>query len=227
MPRGRFLKAYLGMVAFSLVGSALSRFTGLEPGPIAPAAALLTLLLGVAACFAPLWREGPRRPLAWGLLAVFVLGAASEILGLYTALPFGAYEYTDRWWPTVLLPGEKHYPLLLPFAWVLMAGASVLVVRQWVGSPGWAVFLGGLLAALVDLPMEAVMTGPLGYWRWLEPGPLPGGAPVSNFLGWWLVAALAGVALVPALRRNVETKAPLIVLAGHMVLMLGLALLAR
>ena len=105
-----------------------------------------------------------------------------------------------------------------------MAGASVLVFSP--HRPLAAVLIGGLLASVVDLLMEPVMTGPLGYWRWLRPGPLPGGAPVENFLGWWVVATLAGLVLTlgaPSLR----SKAPPWVLGGFAVLILGLGLIGK
>ncbi|MFQ3669378.1 MAG: carotenoid biosynthesis protein, partial [Fimbriimonadaceae bacterium] len=192
----RLGKVYLGLVAFSLAGSAVSRLTGLDPGPIAPVAAALTLLTGFAAAFAPVWQAiGPKRALAAGAF-VLTVGAASEIAGLYTGLPFGRYAYTDAWFPTVPLPGGHFFPLLLPFAWFLMAGSAYLVVsrlaqgRDGTGSrpPLWVVPGGALLAAALDVPMEPVMTDVLGYWVWLDPTwPIGGpvlGAPLMNAVGW-------------------------------------------
>ena len=208
------------MVAFSLVGSLFSRLTGFDPGPIAPVTSLLTLGVGVAATFVAYVREVPYAYPR--LIAAFVLGASSEIVGLATGFPFGRYAYTGAWWPTVGVPGVGLFPIALPFAWLLMAGASALGVSR-VGTLTRAL-LGGLLAAFVDLLMEPVMTGPLGYWRWLRPGPLPGGAPVANFLGWWTVATLAALILTLGTPPS-EARTPRWVLGGFVLLILGLGLI--
>lgn len=202
---------------FSLAGTALTRATGLNPGPIAPIASIATILTGVYAIFGQQWRR---------MIPVLMIGAVAELLGLYTGFPFGAYAYTDRWIPTLPLPGDHRFPLILPFAWALIAGAS------WAISPGrgWQrALLAGLIAASIDLPMEAIMTGPLDYWRWKQPGPLPGGAPIANFLGWFAVATIAAAFLNHSDDRE-NTYNPLaaaLILAGFALLMLGLGLLPR
>lgn len=214
----RWVRVFLSLVIFSLLGSLFTRLSGLNPGPIAPVTSVLTLACGVVATFRAYVGEG-----AWvRLLFAFVLGAASELIGLATGFPFGRYAYTTEWWPTVALPMGR-FPLMLPFAWLLMAGASLFVAVRLDRVMWRAVILGGLVAAVVDLAMEPVMAGPLGYWRWLEPGPLPGGAPVANFFGWWATAALAGAVLgfgVPADR--LKSREPAWVLGGFVVLVLGL-----
>lgn len=219
-------RAYVGLVVFSLAGSLLSRLSGLDPGWIRPVAGALTLGFGFWAVYAPYAASvGPveaRRALA----LVFVIGAGSEIVGLYTGLPFGRYEYTSAWWPAIPLPGGKVFPMLLPFAWMMMAGGAYLLVQRKVY--GWmAAVMGGVVAALADLPMEPVMAGPLGYWKWLEQGPLPGGAPVMNFVGWVLTAAAAGAILAWRQKgERVDCPEPGLVLAVHVAftVLLGLIL---
>lgn len=156
-------------------------------------------------------------------------GAGAEILGLASGFPFGRYAYTGAWWPSVELPVGS-FPLALPFAWLLMAGAARLSI---VGSQSTKVpralafsLVGGLLAATVDLAMEPVMAGPLHYWRWLAPGPLPGGAPVANFLGWWGTATFAGLILTSG-APPVRGVAARWVLGGFVVLIVGLGLIVR
>lgn len=215
------LSLFLFLVLFSLTGSTFSRLTGLNPGPIAPVTSLLTIGVGVWATF----REyvGTASHPWTRLILTLGLGAGAEILGLATGFPFGRYVYTRAWWPTVELPLGP-FPLALPFAWLLMAGASVLAFQ---GRSWWrSALLGGLLAASVDVIMEPVMAGPLGYWHWLAPGSLPGGAPVANFLGWWGVATLAGLILTSG-RSDVRSNAPRWVLGGFVVLIVGLGLIRR
>lgn len=209
------LRLFLGLVAFSLVGSLLTRLTNLDPGPIGPVTSLLTLVAGLSAVFADY--RAPGRP-----AAALALGIAAEVLGLATGYPFGHYAYTDAWWPTVGLPSIGRFPLLLPFAWLLMAGACRFLPWDRRLGPVLAAIFGGLAAALVDLVMEPVMTDALGYWHWQARGPLPGGAPVLNFVGWWAVAAFAGYVLAPKGRTRKEAPG---VLAGFLALVVGLGLI--
>jgi putative membrane protein len=215
------------LVAFSLAGSLFSRLAHLDPGPIAPVTALATLAMGCIAAFGPLVREVGGR--AWAALGVvLVLGTCMEVAGVLTGFPFGRYAYTDRWWPVVSIAPDVLFPLQLPFAWFLMAGGSYLTVI-WIGQGRlgklYALFA-GLMAALLDLMMEPVMVHRLAYWNWLTPGPLPGGAPLSNFLGWFATTALAAVALNAfGANKAWRTPEPKMVLLGHMALTLGIGLL--
>lgn len=233
----RLCKVYLGLVAFSLAGSAVSRLTGLDPGPIAPITAALTLLTGFAAAFAPVWHAiGPGRSLLAGAV-VLAVGSASEIVGLYTGLPFGRYAYTDAWFPTVPLPGDHHFPLLLPFAWFLMAGSAYLVVSRFAlrnreagtRPPLWVIPGGAVLAAALDVPMEPVMTEVLGYWVWVDPtwpigGPILG-TPLMNAVGWVATSLVAGWVLHSVSAYRASAREPGVVLVGHMVLVLGMGLI--
>ncbi len=238
---------YLGLVSFSILGSLLSRLTGLDPGPIAPIAAVATLLLGFSvAC----------RGLKFGVIfAILTIGAASEVLGLYTGLIFGPYEYTNAWQPILNLPGGKPFPLLLPFAWGMMAvsayrlvsdlssrwlraGSVILVAAGSLPSlwltplamaGGWFVLRSNILAAAylaaaADLLMEYTMVHSLGYWRWFESG-LFFVSPPHNTLGWIGVSLLAAILLAkfPAsdLESNKEPGRVILVHLGFTLLMTG------
>lgn len=125
--------------------------------------------------------------------ASMLIGGGSEILGLYGAWPFGRYEYTDWWLPYVVLPNGKLYPLLLPATWFLFVTVCYLTLarrlRGWVLVPATAV-----LATLIDLALEPVITRVVQLWRWLEPTPLFG-APFLNPVGWLLTAGAAAASL--------------------------------
>jgi putative membrane protein len=219
----RWTWAYLGLVLFSLAGSFASRRFAVDPGPIAPVAAAATLGLGFVAALRPYVRS--RRSLA-AVFGVVMLGAAVEMLGVATGFPFGPYDYTDRWWPAVPF-AQGYFPLQVPFAWALVVGASYLTCRRSISGP-WAVVLGALQATLLDVVMEPTMVHALGYWRWRDGGPLPGGVPLSNAAGWFGTSLLgAGILSVGGADGEEERVLdPTVVLAGHLTLVLGIGAFA-
>lgn len=222
MPSCLFSRAFLCLVAFSLAGSLLSESMGLQPGFIAPVASLLMLGCGAAAVVRPIAVTCGRKAAVGALAWLLLVGGGVEVLGLYTHFPFGSYTYGRAWWPSVNLPGGLLFPLPLPLAWSMMAGASYLIAARWT-SKTIAPLAGGLLAAIADLGLEPVMAGPLGYWKWLEPGPLPGGAPWSNFFGWFGAAALAGLGLSAlGAHRAGDGSEPSWVLGGFVAFVLAL-----
>ena len=212
-------RVYLGLVVFALAGSLFSRLSHLDPGVIAPCAALLTLAVGLATVVRA-YREFPRAWLA--ILGVLAVGLVAEVAGVRTGHPFGRYVYTEAWWPTVSLGGGLRFPLQVPFAWGLVVLAAFALASRWV--PRWpAAVMGGLIAAGVDVLMEPVMTRVLGYWTWLQPGSLPGGVPLENFIGWWLTATLGGFALLGSVgAKKIDSREPVWVLAGHVAMTLGI-----
>ncbi len=185
---------FTGLVIFSTLGSILLATSGLDPGMIAPVVSALMILSG-AVCVA--WELGAWRAVA----SVLFIGIFAEVLGLYTGIPFGNYSYTDQWWPTIPLVGDHRFPLMLPFAWLLLAGGSFLIVRRRLN--GWlAVLSAALLATLIDFPLELAMTDVFRYWTWEQPG-LPFNAPWTNAVGWLLTSALAAFTMV---RTSTESR---------------------
>ncbi|MBN9502988.1 MAG: hypothetical protein BGO01_21305 [Armatimonadetes bacterium 55-13] len=207
-------RIYVGLVAFSILGSGLTALTGLDPGPIKPAAALLTLLFGTLAVFAPFEKRGV---LLCG--AVVAIGAMSEVCGIYTGWPFGRYAYSSVWWPTFTLPGGHFFPALLPFAWALVVGGAY--------AHGKGVWMAAILATLMDFVMEPVMTGRLRYWNWLEAGPLPGGAPVLNSIGWFVVSLLAAAAMSGLGASKRIHRDAVVVFYGHLILTLAIGAIGQ
>jgi putative membrane protein len=141
--------------------------------------------------------RGPR----WGLGLLVVaggIGLAAESVGVRTGLPFGDYRYADTLGPKLL-----DVPVIVPLAWVMMAYPSLLLGRRLARaaarrsrtrSPSGAVAVatGALCLAAWDLFLDPQMVA-AGHWTWRDPHPaLPGvpGIPVSNYLGWLLVAVV-------------------------------------
>lgn len=187
---------YLGLIGFAIAGSLLTRTTGLAPGWIAPLVSVSTLICGLVLVVRPLAGLGRAR-----IASVLAVGIGAEVLGIYTGIPFGRYEYSTTWWPTVSLPGEAIFPVALPFAWLMITAACTLWIGSSLARPVTAV-AAGLIAALLDLFKEPVMTEVLGYWRWTDlvwpiGGPILG-APLLNAFGWALTAGIGGWILAKA-----------------------------
>ncbi len=215
-------RVFLGLAIFSLLGSLLTRLTGLEPGLIKPVASGTLLLSGALALWSVAAKTNCNKDAAAAVVLVLFLGITVEVVGLYTGLPFGRYAYTDQWAPTVLLPGDQRFPLLLPMAWFLVAGGSMLAMPKlgWIEVP-----IAAILATLVDLVMEPVMTGPLGYWKWVDQGPLPGGAPWINLGGWLWTSFLAALVVRGFCRSKPDPTEPRWILSGYILLVMGLGLI--
>ena len=198
------------------------------------AAALGAALLG-AMVYLGVMRPLASYPVAVGVLATIALGLVlrtivTVIWSAQTRYPAELLGRTGQ--PIMLFAGVSisgidtliiaaaviamvGFPLLLPLAWLLVAGGSYLVARR-----AW---LGAILATAADFVMEPVMVQRLGYWRWLEPGPLPGGAPWLNPIGWFVCTWVAG--LILSRRERKSTLDAPVVLGGFLLLVAGLGII--
>lgn len=145
---------------------------------------LITAAWAASACL----RAQPRGRVT--AAAVFGLGLVAEVVGVTTGFPFGAYSYSTAWQPTVSLWTGQPFPLLVPVAWVTVVCYCWAMVPKGWGRVQSATAV-AILAAFVDLPMEFVMTKALGYWSFSHTSP-PFWSPLSNTLGWFAVAWIAG-----------------------------------
>ena len=163
------------------VGSHL--LTGGTPANMAWAAPVFLGLAGVIA----IRSEWPRwEPLALAMGTGFV----AEAIGVATGYPFGRYVYTP-----VLAPALLGVPLVVAGAWMILFG----YVRQ---------MRLGLLAsaaamAALDLVIDPLASGFLGYWKWQHAGPYYG-VPWINFPGWFAVSVLLFALTPKRLVRNKE-----------------------
>lgn len=141
-------------------------------------------------------------------LSAGIFGAAAELIGVVLGFPFGKYRYTGLWFPSISLGIYGFYPLLIPLAWLLIPGGWALFAStKWKFGP--AVLIAASGSALTDLLMEPVLVYKLHYWTWISKGPLPGGAPYANALGWWICSAIIAVILLQN-RAKVQWTAILI-----------------
>ena len=140
-----------------------------------------TVLVFLAASLSHAARtQGP----AWAarfLLVVVGVSFAVEAVGVRTGLPFGSYAYDGGLGPTVL-----RVPLVVPLAWA-MFGYPALVVGRLLGHAWLA---GAWALASWDLFLDPQMVH-AGHWHFAA-----GGVPVTNYLGWALVALVLMAVLV-------------------------------
>ncbi len=148
----------------------------------APAFLWLAAALAVAGA-------GPRER-AW-LAACGLLGWGAECAGVATGFPFGRYAYT-----AALGPAPLGAPAAMAAAWVALAGYVGRVAPPAGGRRAAYAALAAAWMTALDLVIDPLAAGPLGYWRW-ENGGAYHGIPAVNFAGWWAVSA-ALFALRPA-----------------------------
>lgn len=200
---GLWFRLNLGLIIFSCFGTLASRLLHLDPGIIAPVAAGLVILTGALVALSEIAECHGWKTALQGGLVILGIGAGFELLGVYTGFPFGRYAYTGAWQPNLVLPGSTNFPLLLPFAWLMVVGSLFVLLRH--GSVTGTALRVGLAAATIDFFMEGVLTSTLRYWKWLEPSALPGGAPLANIAGWFGVS-FAGAVIVAKLAPNTGSR---------------------
>ena len=145
-------------------------------------AALAMFLHGIAAYGA---RYG------WTMLGItLIFGYSIEQLGVSTSWPFGEYVYSETLGPKIF-----SVPLVVPFAWAMMAHPLLIVARRM--TKKWTFLYGGFALMAWDLFLDPQMVG-AGRWKWEVTGshvPFQPDIPISNMFGW----LLAGITLMAIL----------------------------
>jgi putative membrane protein len=147
-------------------------------------AALAMFLHGIAAFGA---RYG------WTLLGItLVFGYLIEQIGVSTSWPFGEYTYSSTLGPKLF-----SVPLVVPFAWVMIAHPVLIAARK--VTKNWVFLYGGLGMMAWDLFLDPQMVA-AERWIWDFTGPnvpLQPDIPLSNTFGW----LLTGMGLMAILNR--------------------------
>ena len=151
-------------------------------------APLFLALAGVIVLFSVPARRGAM------LLLAGILGFCAEWIGLRTGELFGDYRYTD-----VLAPSLFDVPLVMISAWLLLIAYVDDLLRSLRIGRAPRVITGAALLTAIDLIIDPLAAGPLGYWTWVNGGPYYG-VPAHNFAGWFVVGLiiLAVVQLAPS-----------------------------
>lgn len=192
-PRIGTLEVLFGAAVLAEVGYPLTS------GRARDAVTVATVLLVAAGVHLHAWtRYGAR--MAAVLAATTVAGGfAVETVGVHTGLPFGSYRYTGG-----LGPALFGVPLVIAFAWPMLAWPAALAARRLCRGTAARVVIGAWALAAWDVFLDPQMVD-AGHWRWADPQPhLPGvpGVPLTNYLGWFAMAVLVSLALQTALRGH-------------------------
>jgi putative membrane protein len=173
-----------------------------------PARSALTVATVLAFFAASTTHAAVTRGASWAAACVAVtagLGLAAEAVGTATGYPFGDYAYAGSLGTKLL-----GVPLVIPLAWSMMAYPCLLVGQALARRPLPAALIGGWGLAAWDLFLDPQMVD-AGHWRWVHVRhTVPGspGVPVTNTLG-WLVVAVTMTGLLQLLpRRAADDRQP-------------------
>jgi putative membrane protein len=124
------------------------------------------------------------------LLITFFFAFATEEIGMRTGWPFGTYHYGTSL-------GVKIFslPLVVPFAWLMMAHPVLVAARRL--TQNWVFLFGGAAMASWDLFLDPQMVS-ANRWTWSFTGahvPFQSEVPLSNTFG-WLFAGMGLIALL-------------------------------
>ena len=120
-----------------------------------------------------------------------------ELIGENTGWPFGTYSYDASLGPQLL-----GIPIVVPFAWAMMAHPLLIVARRM--TKKWTFLYGGFALMSWDLCLDPQMVG-AGRWTWEVTGshvPFQPEIPLSNMFGW----LLAGITLMAILNFSLPKE---------------------
>jgi len=124
------------------------------------------------------------------LAFTFFFALIVEHIGVLTSWPFGKYTYSPDLGFHIFA-----VPLVVPFAWIMMAHPILIASRRVAGN--WIFLYGGAALAAWDLFLDPLMVSS-GRWTWVVKGahvPFQPEIPLSNTFGW----LLAGMGLIGSL----------------------------
>lgn len=132
--------------------------------------------------------------LGWKRSALFLLwgsaiGAAAELIGTQTGVPFGAYAYSDLLGPKI----AGHVPWFIPPSWYAMSLLSFDLARRLDFRPAGTVLATAVFMVLWDVALDPAMTTPVAvgrsFWTY-DGGGVYFGMPLVNWVGWLLTSAV-------------------------------------
>ena len=123
-------------------------------------------------------QKNPDQRVGWAAILAFSLGMIVEILGVNYGLIFGSYSYGQNLGVTIF-----GVPILIGANWVVLSFITgSMGDALWKNNKILAAISGAALMVLIDLVIEPVAPV-FGYWSFSDDV-----APLSNYIGWFLVA---------------------------------------
>ena len=110
---------------------------------------------------------------------IFIIGFSAEWLGVNFGLIFGSYSYGENLGLKI-----QGVPLLIGINWILLNFASRAISVKAFQNPFFQVLAASLLMVFVDILIEPVAPR-IGFWTFSDVI-----APFSNYIGWFLIAAI-------------------------------------
>lgn len=177
----------------------------------------LLLLAATLTSVVALSRQLPLQNVLLAAGVIALIGGGIHAVGAATDIPFGPFSYTDNTGPRFF--NTLAWPM--PAVWVVAIlnsrGVARLMLRPWRKVRNYGFWLMGItiaLAVLFDAALEPFAASVKHYWLW-HPTRLPlswCGAPVTNFLGWFvtalLIMAFASPALIDKRQRRSAHRPP-------------------
>lgn len=165
-----------------------------------------TFMLGVAIVFGIAmlvfvrWRFGGPDALAFAILA----GLFTALMDFVSAFVVQNYEY----------PGQSRVWVFsfIFFGWIGMCGSCLFVAEGLLSKPGqdmltqrnlwWQVpLVTAVIAVILDLFIDPVAVH-AGYWVWFVKGTVFYEIPLLNYVGWFVLMALAPLGWILVARRR-------------------------
>ena len=113
------------------------------------------------------------------IFITFLVGFFAEVIGVKTGIFFGEYYYGNTLGWKVL-----DVPIAIGLNWVIMIYTTGLFARSVTNSKYYAIVLGAILMAAIDIFIEPVAIK-LDFWQWAEAT-----VPLRNYLGWFVLSLL-------------------------------------
>jgi putative membrane protein len=174
----------------------------------------LLLVLAAATTLTSLSGQIPAQNAILSAVLIGVIGAAVEILGVITGVPFGPFAYNkENIGPFLFYPLPWAVPMLWVVAILNARGVARLCWRRYRHRPNYGVRVLGSTVALVfllELSFEPYAVLIRDYWSW-KPTKLPFTwytAPFVNFLAWAVTSLLILLFVTPALINKSPVKRP-------------------
>ena len=195
-------KAFNLLVILLIVNIALQISYPLTDGSLLEKITIATVAAGAALMFIHAHLAYGWRYATTYLFATALFAFAIELLGSKTGWPFGSYTYSQT-----LGADIAGVPVIVPFAWVMMAHPMLVVARRL--TKNWVFLIGGFGLMAWDFFLDPQMVA-AGRWSWEITGrtvPFQPMIPLSNAFG-WLLAGMALMALLHQILPRERRKEP-------------------